>query len=77
MLAAHLHHAGPEQPHAELKHTESHQLQLPMERDACKQRRSMSTDYMGGLKGAIRLGVGVVGLQERQEAEVEKQQLQM
>ncbi len=32
---AHLHHARPEQAHAELKHAERHQLDLPLKGDAC------------------------------------------
>lgn len=35
MLRAHLHHARPEQPNAELKHTERRQLDLPLPADAC------------------------------------------
>ena len=36
MGCPHLHHAWPEQAHAELKHAESYQLDLALERDTCR-----------------------------------------
>lgn len=36
VLAAHLHHAGPEEAHTRFKHTEGQQLNLALKRDACK-----------------------------------------
>ena len=38
VLAAHLHHAGPEQTHASLKDTEGQQLYFALKCDACNQQ---------------------------------------
>lgn len=42
ILAAHLHHAGPEDADACLKHTEGYQLDLAFEGDSCQQVSSAS-----------------------------------
>lgn len=39
ILAAHLHHAGPEEAHTRFKHTEGQQLNLALKGDACKRGR--------------------------------------
>lgn len=45
ILAAHLHHAGPENADACLKHTEGYQLDLAFEGDPCQQVSSASGNH--------------------------------
>lgn len=47
MLRAHLHHARPEQPHAELENTERRQLDLPLPADACKGSKRNNDSWLG------------------------------
>ena len=42
VLAAHLHHAGPEEADRKLKDAEGDQLQLPLEGDACSSQTKHS-----------------------------------